>query len=70
MRELAARLRPTAVKLALAAAGLAAFGYGVRTESTRWRWWGIAIVGGAAALRVWRERPAGGAPPDVADGGG
>lgn len=57
MTEGRRRLRPTAVKLAIATLGLVVFGYGVRTESRRWRWWGIAVVGVAAALRVWRERP-------------
>lgn len=62
------RVRPTAVKLALAVLGLVVFGYGVRTEDRRWRWWGIAVVGVAAALRIWRERPAEGR--DGSDGAG
>ncbi len=46
---------PTIVKLLFAASGLALFGWGIRTESTQWRWYGIALVGVAAALRVWRS---------------
>ncbi|MDX2183780.1 MAG: hypothetical protein SFW08_07345 [Gemmatimonadaceae bacterium] len=45
---------PTIAKLVVAAAGLVLFGAGVRTESMRLRWWGIAVVGIAAALRFWR----------------
>lgn len=45
---------PTIAKLVVAATGLVLFGVGVRTESMRLRWWGIAVVGVAAALRFWR----------------
>jgi hypothetical protein len=46
---------PTLVKLVVVAAGLALFGWGVRTEDTRLRWFGIAAVGVAAALRFWKS---------------
>ena len=41
----------TAVKIALALAGLLLFGYGVRVDSTNLRWIGIALVAAAAVLR-------------------
>jgi hypothetical protein len=47
---------PTVLKLGLAIAGLLAFGWGIRTDDPRFRWWGIGFVGIAAALRVWKPR--------------
>lgn len=47
---------PTVVKLVVAVVGLALFGWGVRTESRQLRWYGIAAVGVAAAMRFWRVR--------------
>ena len=41
----------TVVKIALAVAGVATFGYGVRVDSTTARWVGIGLVAVAAALR-------------------
>ncbi len=48
---------PTTVKLLVAAVGLVLFGAGIRTESRTLRWSGIAAVGLAAALRIWKEPP-------------
>jgi hypothetical protein len=45
---------PTVVKLLLVAAGLSLFGWGIRSGSMRWRWYGIGAIGAAAALRFWR----------------
>ncbi|MFN9575375.1 MAG: hypothetical protein ACK6AH_02305 [Gemmatimonadota bacterium] len=45
---------PTLVKLLVIAAGLLLFGWGVRTESRPLRWYGIAAVGVAAAMRFWK----------------
>jgi hypothetical protein len=47
----------TAVKLALAALGVAIFGYGVRIDSTPSRWVGVGLVAVAALLRFLRARP-------------
>jgi hypothetical protein len=55
---------PTLAKLVVAASGLVLFGAGVRTESMRLRWWGIALVGIAAALRFWRTPRASAVSPD------
>ena len=52
----------TAVKLALAAAGIVVFGLGVRVNSVPVRWAGVALVAVAALLRFVRPRtPRGGA---------
>jgi hypothetical protein len=48
---------PTVVKLLVAAVGLLLFGWGVRTENRQLRWYGIAAVGVAAAMRFWRPAP-------------
>lgn len=48
---------PTVAKLVTAVAGLTLFGIGIRTDDMRLRWYGIAVVGIAAALRFWRPRP-------------
>lgn len=48
---------PTVVKLLVVAAGLVLWGWGVRTESRQLRWYGIAAVGVAAAMRFWKPRP-------------
>jgi hypothetical protein len=56
---------PTLVKLLIAVAGILVFGWGIRTEDRSLRWWGIALVGVAAALRFWKERsPSGDAPSE------
>jgi len=47
----------TTVKLALAAAGVVLFGYGVRIESMPLRWVGVGLVAVAALLRFVRGRP-------------
>ncbi|HET7458726.1 MAG TPA: hypothetical protein VFJ74_13850 [Gemmatimonadaceae bacterium] len=44
----------TVVKIALAVAGVAFFGYGVRVDSTTARWVGIGFVAVAAVLRFVR----------------
>ena len=49
----------TAIKIALAVAGLLAFGYGVRVDSATIRWVGIAFVAAAAILRFVRPRAGG-----------
>lgn len=46
----------TTVKIALAVAGLLAFGYGVRVDSATIRWVGIGFVAAAAVLRFLRPR--------------
>jgi hypothetical protein len=46
----------TTVKLLLGVVGLLLFGYGVRVDSTRIRWGGIAVVAVAVALRFVRPR--------------
>ncbi len=49
-------LKPTAtVKLALAAAGLALIGIGVRFDSAAFRWTGIGLVAAAWLLRFVKE---------------
>ena len=47
------------MKIALAVAGLLAFGYGVRVDSATIRWMGIAFVAAAAILRFVRPRTGG-----------
>ena len=49
----------TTVKIALAVAGLLAFGYGIRVDSATIRWVGIAFVAAAAVLRFVRPRSSG-----------
>jgi hypothetical protein len=49
----------TAIKIALAVAGLLAFGYGIRVDSAVVRWVGIAFVAAAAVMRFIRPRPGG-----------
>jgi len=44
------------VRLLLGAAGLLAFGYGVRVESSAVRWAGIALIAVALALRFVKHR--------------
>ena len=46
----------TAVKIALALAGLLVFAYGIRIDSGTVRWVGIAFVAAAAVLRFVRAR--------------
>lgn len=46
----------TAAKIALAVAGLLAFGYGIRVDSATVRWVGIAFVAAAAVLRFFGPR--------------
>lgn len=45
---------PTVTKLVVVVVGVLLFGWGVRTESRQLRWYGIAAVGVAAALRFWK----------------
>lgn len=61
----------TTAKIALAVAGLFAFGYGVRVDSQSIRWVGIALVAAAAILRFVRRAPPGGTTGgDPANGAG
>jgi hypothetical protein len=47
----------TVLKISLAVAGVAVFGYGVRVDSQGARWAGVAFVAVAALLRFVRPRP-------------
>lgn len=49
----------TVLKLTLAVAGIALFGYGVRVDSATIRWVGVGFVAVAALLRFVRPRRAG-----------
>jgi len=45
----------TTVKIALALAGIALFGAGIRLNAEPYRWAGIALVAMAWLLRFWKE---------------
>ncbi len=45
----------TTIKIALALAGIALFGVGIRLGAEPYRWAGIALVAIAWLLRFWKE---------------
>ena len=47
----------THAKLALAAAGLVIWGFGVQTGDSRANWLGIGMLAAAAVLRFFKPRP-------------
>ncbi len=47
----------TTVKIALALAGIALFGVGIRFSAEPYRWAGIALVAAAWLLRFWKAPP-------------
>lgn len=47
----------TSIKIALALAGIALFGVGIRLGAEPYRWAGIALVAIAWLMRFWKEPP-------------
>lgn len=47
----------TTIKIALALAGIALFGVGIRLGAEPYRWAGIALVAIAWLLRFWKAPP-------------